>query len=46
MQQEDEIPLEEVYEEIEETLFKELSEKAFNDWLEALREASHIKIIL
>jgi len=46
MQQENETPLEEVYEEIEEILFKELSEKAFNDWLEALREASHIKIIL
>jgi peptidyl-prolyl cis-trans isomerase SurA len=43
---ENETPLEDVYLEIEETLFKELSEKAFKEWLEALREASHIKIIL
>ena len=46
MQQENVTSLEEVYEEIEEILFKELSEKAFNDWLEGLREASHIKVIL
>ena len=46
MQQENVTPMEAVYEEIEETLFKELSEKAFNDWLEGLREASHIKVIL
>ena len=38
--------LEDAYREIEDTLFKELSEKAFKDWLEALREASHIKVIL
>ncbi len=46
MQQENVTSLEEVYEEIEEILYRELSEKAFNDWLEALREASHIKVIL
>ncbi len=43
---ETETPLEEASPQIEEALFKELSEKAFTDWLEALREASHIKIIL
>ena len=43
---ENEMPLEEVYSEIENTLYKELSEKAFIDWLETLRESSHIKIIL
>ncbi len=43
---ENEIPLETAYREIEDILFKELSEKAFVDWLEALRGASHIKIIL
>jgi peptidyl-prolyl cis-trans isomerase SurA len=46
MQQDNETSLEEVYDEVEEILFRELSEKAFNDWLEALRESSHIKIIL
>ena len=43
---ENEISLEEVYSEIESILYKELSEKAFTDWLKTLREASHIKIIL
>ncbi len=43
---ENEMSLEEVYSQIEETLFKELTEKAFIDWLEKLRESSHIKIIL
>jgi peptidyl-prolyl cis-trans isomerase SurA len=43
---ENEIPLEEVYSEIESTLYKELSEKAFADWIETLRKESHIKIIL
>jgi peptidyl-prolyl cis-trans isomerase SurA len=43
---ENEKPLEEVYSQIEDTLYKELSEKAFIDWLETLRETSHIKIIL
>jgi len=46
MLKENEMPLEEVSSEIEKTLYKELSEKAFIDWLEALRETSHIKIIL
>jgi peptidyl-prolyl cis-trans isomerase SurA len=46
MLKENEMPLEEVYSQIESTLFKELSEKAFVDWIETLREASHIKIIL
>ena len=46
MLKENEMPLEEVYSQIENTLFKELSEKAFVDWIETLREASHIKIIL
>ncbi len=46
MLKENEMPLEEVYSEIENTLYKELSEKAFIDWLETLRESSHIKIIL
>jgi peptidyl-prolyl cis-trans isomerase SurA len=46
MLKETEIPLEEASRQIEEILFKELSEKAFTDWLEALRAASHIKIIL
>ena len=43
---ENEISLEAAYSEIESTLYKELSEKAFVDWLKELREASHIKIIL
>jgi peptidyl-prolyl cis-trans isomerase SurA len=43
---ENEMPLEEVYSEIENTLYTELSEKAFKDWLKTLRETSHIKIIL
>ena len=43
---ENEILLEEAYSEIESTLYKELSEKAFTDWLNTLRETSHIKIIL
>jgi peptidyl-prolyl cis-trans isomerase SurA len=43
---ENETSLEEVYSQIEDTLFKELTEKAFKEWFEALREASHIKIIL
>jgi peptidyl-prolyl cis-trans isomerase SurA len=43
---ENETSLEEVYSQIEDTLYKELSEKAFKEWFEALREASHIKIIL
>ena len=43
---ENEMSLEEVYSEIESILYKELSEKAFTDWLKTLREASHIKIIL
>jgi peptidyl-prolyl cis-trans isomerase SurA len=43
---ENETSLEEVYSQIEDTLFKELTEKAFMEWSEALREASHIKIIL
>jgi len=43
---ENETLLEDAYREIEDTLFQELSEKAFKDWLEALREASHIKIVL
>lgn len=43
---ENEMSLEEVYSQIEETLYKEFSEKAFVDWLETLREASHIKITL
>ena len=46
MLKENEMPLEAVYSEIEKTLYKELSEKAFIEWLEALRETSHIKIIL
>ena len=46
MLKENEMPLEEVYSEIENTLYKELSEKAFVDWLETLRESSHIKITL
>ena len=43
---ENETSLEEVYSQIEDTLYKELSEKAFMEWFEALKEASHIKIIL
>lgn len=43
---ENEMLLEEVYSQIESTLYKELSEKAFIDWLKTLRETSHIKIIL
>ena len=43
---ENEIPLEEVYSQVESTLYEELSEKAFIDWLKDLRETSHIKIIL
>ncbi|MBW2514096.1 MAG: SurA N-terminal domain-containing protein [Deltaproteobacteria bacterium] len=43
---ENEISLEDAYSEIESNLYKELSEKAFVDWLKNLREASHIKIIL
>lgn len=43
---ENEILLEEAYSEIESTLYKELSDKAFTDWLNTLRETSHIKIIL
>jgi len=43
---ENEISIAEVYSQIEETLYKEQSEKAFMDWLKTLREASHIKIIL
>lgn len=43
---ENEISMAEVYSQIEGTLYKEQSEKAFMDWIETLREASHIKIIL
>jgi len=43
---ENEMLLEEVYSQIESTLYEELSEKAFIDWLKTLRETSHIKIIL
>jgi peptidyl-prolyl cis-trans isomerase SurA len=43
---ENEISLEAAYSDIERTLYEELSEKAFVDWLKKLREASHIKIIL
>ena len=39
-------PLEKVSRQIEETLYNELSEKAFADWLGALRKAAHIKITL
>jgi peptidyl-prolyl cis-trans isomerase SurA len=38
--------LEEAASEIEEILFKSLSEKAFAKWIEDLRESSHIKITL
>jgi peptidyl-prolyl cis-trans isomerase SurA len=43
---ENEMTLEEVYSQVESTLYEELSEKAFIDWLKDLRETSHIKIIL
>ena len=43
---ENEMSQEEAYSQIEKTLYKELSEKAFVDWLETLRETSHIKITL
>ena len=43
---ENEISPKDAYREIEENLFKELSEKSFVQWLEQLREASHIKITL
>jgi len=38
--------LDEATAEIEDILFKELSEKAFKEWIEALRESAHIKITL
>jgi peptidyl-prolyl cis-trans isomerase SurA len=39
-------PLEKVSRQIEDTLYNELSEKAFADWLGALRKSAHIKITL
>jgi len=43
---ENEMSMTEAYSQIEDTLYKEQSDKAFTDWLENLRETSHIKIIL